>query len=111
MAYRTWALENPGPYQVMFTQAVPGFTPSEDAATVAMGSFQVLLDAIEAQQAAGRFRPTDAIEIAWAHWGMSHGLVMLELGGMRPTPGPVVAEAIYRNAVHATIRGFAPDTR
>lgn len=109
LAYRTWALENAGPYQVMFTQAVPGFVPSEEAAVVALGSFHVLVEAVEAQQAAALLRQGDATEIAWAHWGMSHGLVMLELAGIQPTIGPVAAETIYRNALQATVRGFAPD--
>lgn len=108
MAYRTWALANPGSYQVMFTEAVPGFAPSDEAAFVALGSFQVLVDAVEAQQVAGHLRPGDPHEIAWAQWGLTHGLVMLELAGIQPSEEPVEAETIYRNALHATVRGFAP---
>ena len=92
----------------MFTQAVPGFIPSDEATLVALGSFQVLLDAVQAQQAAGVLRAGDATEIAWAQWGLTHGLVMLEIAGVQPTSEPVLAETIYRNSMHAIVRGFAP---
>lgn len=108
MTYRTWALANPGSYQVMFTEAVPGFSPSDDASFVALASFQVLVDSVEAQQSAGQLRHGDPQEIAWTLWGLTHGLVMLELAGIQPTEEPAEAEAIYRNALHAIIRGFAP---
>jgi AcrR family transcriptional regulator len=109
IAYRMWALENPGSYQIMFTQAVPGFTPSPEATLMALGSFQVLVDTVQAQQGAGHLRQGDATQIAWAQWGMSHGLVMLELAGIQPTEEPVAAEAVYRDGLHAAARGFAPD--
>lgn len=108
LAYRAWAIANPGIYQVMFTEAVPGFTPSEESAEVAMGSFQVLVDAIEVEQQAARLRSGDAVEIAWALWGMSHGLVMLELAGVRPTGENVHAATVYEASLAAIWRGFAP---
>ncbi len=109
MAYRVWALENPGSYQVMFTEAVPGFSPSAEAGLVAGGAFQVLLDLVKAEQVAGRFHSGGVTEIAWALWGISHGLVMLELASIQPMDEPVVTEAIFRSALHAMVRGFAPE--
>jgi len=109
MAYRAWALENPGSYQVMFTEVVPRFSPGAEAGLVAGGAFQVLLDLVEAEQIAGHFRSGDVTEIAWALWGISHGLVMLELASIQPMDEPVVTEAIFRSALHATVRGFAPE--
>lgn len=108
MAYRAWALQNPGAYQVMFTEAVPGFVRSDSAALVAADAYSVLVDMVERRQASGHLRDGDPIEIAWTLWGISHGLVMLELAAIRPNSEPVAAEAIFRSALHATVRGLAP---
>ncbi len=105
-AYRRWAHANPGVYQVMFTEAVPGFVPSQEAMQVAHASFSVLLAAVEELQDDGRLRDGEPIEMAWALWGMSHGLVMLELAGIQPTAEPVAADGIYSSALAAVWRGF-----
>lgn len=106
-AYRAWAVANPGVYKVMFTEAVPGFTPSEESAAVALGSFRVLVDAIEAEQRVGRLRDGDTVEMAWALWGLAHGLVMLELAGVRPSGDSVHAATVYEASLAAIWRGFA----
>lgn len=108
MAYRDWALQNPGAYQVMFTEAVPGFVPSDNAALVATDAYVVLVNMVERLQASSRVRHGDPTEIAWTLWGICHGLVMLELAAIQPTTEPIAAEAIFRSALHATVRGLAP---
>lgn len=108
LAYRTWALANPGSYQIMFTEAVPGFVPSEEATLAALASFGVLLGSVEHAQAAGQLRAGNATEIAWALWGIAHGLVMLELAGMQPNNSTADPAEVYVDALDATFRGFAP---
>lgn len=108
LAYRDWALANPGSYQIMFTEAVPGFVPSEEATLVAQASFGVLLGSVENAQANGQIRPGDPTEIAWALWGIAHGLVMLEIAGMQPNNSVSDPAAVYVDALDATFRGFAP---
>lgn len=107
--YRQWARANPGVYQVMFTEAVPGFRPSEEATEVALGSFTVLVEAVETEQREGGLRPGEPFEIAWALWGMAHGLVMLELSGIQPTGAPVAADEVYASSLDAIWRGFAAE--
>lgn len=109
-AYRRWALENPGPYQVMFTEAVPGFRPSERGVRVAQRSFDVLVDAVRADQQAGKLGGGDATRIAWGLWGISHGLVMLELAGVSPTGTDSDPEQIYAASLAAMCAGFSSDT-
>lgn len=109
LAYRQWACANPGVYQVMFTEAVPGFRPSDEATAVALASFGVLVDAIESEQGDGGLRPGDPFEVAWALWGMAHGLVMLELSGIEPTGAPVAAADVYAASLEAIWRGFAAE--
>lgn len=108
VAYRTWALANPGSYQIMFTEAVPGFAPSEAATNVAQASFAVLVGAVERAQRDKILRPSNPTEIAWALWGMTHGMVMLELADMRPIASQAEAAEVYRQALVAVFRGFAP---
>ncbi len=108
IAYRTWALANPGSYQIMFTEAVPGFAPSEEASGIALASFGVLVGAVQRAQQDGFLQPGDPTEIAWALWGMTHGLVMLELACMKPNHSEADAADVYRTALAAVFRGFAP---
>ena len=106
--YRDWALSNPGSYQVMFTEAVPGFAPSEDAAGIASEAFSVLIEMVQSLQMQGHFHVGDPMGIALAIWGMAHGLVMLELSGIGQRDGHPGFESVYTNAMVATVRGFAP---
>ncbi len=108
LAYRKWARANPGAYLVMFTEAVPGFTPSETAVEVAVKSFDVLLSAVEDLQADGQMRDGDPTEAAWALWGMAHGLVMLELAGIQPAGQMLAVDDVYSTALAAVRQGFSP---
>lgn len=108
-AYRTWALANPGAYGVMFANAVPGFEASPHAQAVALRSFGVLLDGVAEEQEAGRVDAgRDTAEVAWALWGLVHGLVMLEIAGMAIGETPSKVLASFEGALAAAMRGFAP---
>ncbi len=80
LAYRASALDDPHFYRVMFERAVP---PSADAApAVDRPTFRVLRDAV-ARLLAGA--PDERVEAAAVGlWGLVHGLVSLELGGLLP---------------------------
>ncbi len=80
LAYRTSALDDPHFYRVMFERAV---RPSADASpTTEQPTFRVLRDAV-ARLLAGA--PEERVEAAAVGlWGLVHGLVSLELGGLLP---------------------------
>lgn len=89
LAYRTWALERPTHYQVMFGSAIPGFVPSDEA----MGTAGVSFDHLAAEMG----DPTDpeARQRAFHVWATVHGYVMLEILGMNP-PGVGTPEELYK---------------
>lgn len=71
LAYRTWALDNPTHYLVMFARAVPGYEPGEAALERAAESFAGLVALVGDDEAT-----------AYHTWATVHGYVMLELTGM-----------------------------
>ena len=80
-AYRTWALDNPTHYLVMFARTVPDFYPSLEALVTAHGTFQQLLDATTAEmQRLGD--NGDPGEVAHHLWAAMHGYVSLEIADM-----------------------------
>ena len=72
LAYRRFALAEPGFYRVMFDAAPETGTGTEEQ------TFLVLREAVE--RAAGQ----DSLEPAVALWALVHGLVGLELAGLLP---------------------------
>jgi AcrR family transcriptional regulator len=81
-AYRTFALENPTRYALMFLRAVPDYEPSEEAGRVASQSFLRLMQTVSRHQESGAIGGADAIEIAQRVWSSMHGAVALELLGI-----------------------------
>ena len=67
-----------------------GVDDSDDA-------FQVLVDAIVAEQAAGRVRREDPQALALYIWAMVHGVAMLALDGLLPPP--TTPDALARLAI------------
>lgn len=88
-AYVRFAVTHPSHYRVMFgglaakheaiADGAGGIDDSADA-------FQVLVDAIVAEQAAGRMRRDDPQTLALYIWSMVHGIAMLALDGLLPPP-------------------------
>lgn len=107
-AYRRWAVKNPGAYRVMFTEVVPGFSPSEAAVGAALKAYAVLLGVVESLQADGEFRAGDPGDIAFTMWGMVHGLVMLELADMMPESERRVIDQRYVAALEVIVAGLRP---
>jgi AcrR family transcriptional regulator len=88
-AYVHFAVTHPSHYRVMFGGRVGARRePRSDAdeADDSRDAFQVLVDAIAAEQAAGRVRREDPHALALYIWAMVHGVAMLALDGLLPPP-------------------------
>jgi len=105
-AYRTFALENPDTYAVMFLRVVPGFEASEESFLAAAHSFEELRTAVERAIETEHFVPGDAAVIAQEIWATCHGAVALELLGMCAFADPVET---YDALVVTLLRGLLLD--
>ena len=81
VAYVRFAVEHPAHYRVMFGGFLRGY--ASDAALAAEGSaaFQVLVDALVAQQQAGLVRHDDPHQLAQFVWAVVHGVARLAIDG------------------------------
>jgi AcrR family transcriptional regulator len=82
-AYVQFALTHPSHYRVMFG----GRVRSEVIRTIGGAdtyAFQVLVDAMVAEQQAGRVRRDDPLQLAVYAWAVVHGVAMLALDGLLP---------------------------
>lgn len=105
VAYRESALADPHLYSIMFANAVPGFEPDDEASEEAMAAFTPLVEAVRAGIAAGVLRDVVPETIALASWGLTHGLVSLELGGRLPDGLDVASQ--YEAALRAHVAGWS----
>ena len=101
-AYRRWALEHPQPYSLLFGNPIPGYQLENEAGQAAERSFVIVLDTLQAAQAAGVLdvqmivpespiqaasaEPTrpyqpEVMHLALAAWSFMHGMTSLELNG------------------------------
>jgi AcrR family transcriptional regulator len=89
-AYVRFAVAHPSHYRVMFGGlAAKHDAPGEDEGgriEDSADAFQVLVDAIVAEQAGGRFHRDDPQALALYIWSMVHGVAMLALDGLLPPP-------------------------
>ena len=96
IAYVRFAVEHPAHYRVMFGGFLRGY--ASDAALAAEGSaaFQVLVDALIAQQQAGLVRRDDPQQLAQFVWAVVHGVARLTIDGqLRGSPADAGALAQY----------------
>lgn len=101
-AYFENALANPNYYRVMFSDAIPGFRPSEETLGRARRTLDPLMEAVRACARAGLFAPMVADEPREATlslWSAAHGAVSLHLAGHLPEEGEA------RRVFAATRRG------
>jgi AcrR family transcriptional regulator len=86
LAYVRFALAHPSHYRVMFgnlrERREKRYQP--DGGDDSTDAFRVLVDAIVAEQAAGRVRADDPLQMALYIWSAVHGVSMLALDGMLP---------------------------
>ena len=99
VAYVHFALTHPSHYRVMFggVAAKHEARPDPDGADESTDAFQVLVDAIVAEQAAGRVRREDPQTLALYIWAMVHGVAMLALDGLLLPP--TTPDALARLAI------------
>ncbi|MDI9580697.1 MAG: TetR/AcrR family transcriptional regulator [Thermobispora sp.] len=99
-AYREAALAEPGYYSLMFERAIPGFTPSERARTLARAALNIADRIIADCIAAGYLTPTQPRKIADALWAAAQGALSLERAGHLPDG------KTYETVTTAVIRHF-----
>jgi AcrR family transcriptional regulator len=82
LAYRAFALENPGLYTIMFLHRFRNFEPSIDALHAAARAHQALVAHVERCQEIGLFQGASPNDTAQVIWSACHGYVSLELIGI-----------------------------
>jgi AcrR family transcriptional regulator len=97
VAYVQFALTHPSHYRVMFGGVAETREVQHHADGDSTDAFQVLVDAIVAEQAAGRVRREDPQALALYIWAMVHGVAMLALDGLLPPP--TTPDALARLAI------------
>jgi len=99
VAYVHFAVTHPSHYRVMFGGVADRREADRDPDGVddSTDAFQVLVDAIVAEQAAGRVRREDPQALALYIWAMVHGVAMLALDGLLPPP--TTPDALARLAI------------
>lgn len=85
-AYVRFAVAHPSHYRVMFGGYVRGAASDSDLAKEGAGAFQVLVDAIVAQQKEGRIRHDNPLALAQYIWATVHGVAMLAIDGQLKQP-------------------------
>ncbi|GAB3475492.1 TetR/AcrR family transcriptional regulator [Amycolatopsis cihanbeyliensis] len=106
LAYRESALADPHLYSIMFTTAVPGFEPNEEAGELASSTLEPLLTTVRAGIEAGVLRQEPPEVIAVSCWGLVHGLVSLELNGNIPEQAGLGVSKAYEIALRANAEGW-----
>ena len=85
-AYVRFAVEHPSHYRVMFGGFVRDAAPDPELEQEGAGAFQVLVDAIVAQQKEGRLRQDNPLALAQYIWANVHGIAMLAIDGLLKQP-------------------------
>jgi hypothetical protein len=111
-AYIRFALENPDYFLLMFTVMPPRPAGAISPAETLQGdsSFHILLRAIRRGIDEGTFRARpgfDLMEMAYAAWGIVHGLAMLRVTSLRGYP--MDFDAADREALLSFARGLQVD--
>lgn len=82
LGYRTFALDNPGLYTIMFMHRFSNFKPSVEMVQVAARAYQELVLHVERGREIGLFPRASAGDVAQVIWSACHGFVSLELLGI-----------------------------
>lgn len=112
LAYVRFALQNPSHYRVMFGGFLGSREPQGTLEEEGRAAFQVLVDALVAQQKAGLVRLDDPLHLARFVWATVHGVSMLAIDGMLGKKGSDVLElARYANGrIRAGIAAASEDS-
>lgn len=107
-AYRAFAIAHPTYYGIMFRSSVPGFEPSPESVSVALGGLAQFVSRVEHGQELGQIVADDCDpqEIAAWLWATCHGIVSLELDGI--ASDYLSWESIFVNGMRTAIAGLHP---
>lgn len=100
-AYWEFAMTNPHLYAVMFSQAIPDFTPDE---TAQKATETVLSDIIEVVKAHELVPTENAMHFAKAFWALMHGGVSLKFAGH--LADDVYARSLFDFSIHMMLTGM-----
>lgn len=103
-AYRTFAMDHPHLYQLMF-QRMLDLDLSEESLEQAAGTFAHLAERVGDAMEAGLLAPGDPVAAAQEIWNGLHGGVMIEIAGITFTPDP---EQTFGDMIDTMLRGLAP---
>jgi AcrR family transcriptional regulator len=104
--YVRFAVAHPSHYRVMFGGFLATGVTDPDLLAEASGAFQVLVDALTAQQEAGLVRRDDPLQLARFIWAIVHGIARLAIDGqLHGSRGD--AEALARYAITRARTGIA----
>ena len=81
LAYVKFAVAHPSHYRVMFGGFVESCARDAEFVQEAQAAFQVLVDSLIEQQAAGTVRRDDPLLLARFIWSVVHGIAMLVIDG------------------------------
>lgn len=102
-AYRRFALAHRAHYMVCMENVFPEFSPSVEAATVALMSMDHLVGRVQRCMDSGAFEEGDAAATAALVWSVVHGCVSLE---MKPMALVIDWDAIFENAIRLVEKGL-----
>ena len=114
LAYRRFALANPGLYALMFERPVAGFDPSAQTRLSALSrTFGILVAAVEQAITKRAIGNVNATEISYIFWAALHGMVSLELthAARDDLPGWFIdgdeaAERVFRHGMEIALAGM-----
>ena len=115
LAYRSFALENPALYSLMFERMM-GFDPPVELRATALGTtFSLVESAMTEAADTGVIEVASPQTAAYQVWTTAHGAVSLELihATQSQLPGwfidsPHSGERVFRQVLETTLRGMAP---
>jgi AcrR family transcriptional regulator len=100
LAYVRFAVAYPAHYRVMFGRFVESCSKDAEFVEESRAAFQVLVDALVAQQQTDLVRPDDPVILATFIWSVVHGISMLaidgQLGGVDALPDTLHHYAMER---------------
>jgi AcrR family transcriptional regulator len=108
VSYIRFAVANPSHYRVMFGGFLAQPNTDEELSREAGAAFQVLVDAIVAQQQQGLVRRDEPVQLARVVWATVHGVAMLAIDGLLHHE-PDGVEALAALAVERLGTGIATD--
>ena len=96
-AYVRFAVSYPSHYRIMFGAVAEARDVASELEGASTDAFRVLLDALAALQRAGLVRQEDPQQLALYVWAQSHGIAMLALSGLLPSPDAAMWLARFAN--------------